>query len=301
MYPLLFFHLHQRPTRSNNIKSPTFCLWRSPVQSHEVDRRCYLRVHNDLTSLEELERKWQICFHPAKCTVISVSERRQLHHQTSQALHGHTLEEIGCGKYLGLNINKDLTRWKHINKNISKASKTLGFLRRNIGWCTPATKSTACTTLVRPSLECAVPVWNPHQITTIRGIDQVQRRAARIACNCCKENCSGCVPKLLDQLQWESLQHRRWNRVLWCVIRSNTSWLPLKYSQTKYYTSGDSRVRGNHNIRQTRVQRDIFYHSFFPRTTREWNRLPKYVLESGSLEVFRARVNTIPQIQTHHN
>ena len=138
-------------------------------------------VHNDLTSLGELERKWQICFHPEKCTVISVSERRQLHHQTSQALHGHTLEEIGCGKYLGLNINKDLTRWKHINKNISKAFKTRGFLRRNIGRCTPATKSTACTTLVRPSLECAVPVWNPHQITTIRGIDQVQRRAARIA------------------------------------------------------------------------------------------------------------------------
>jgi hypothetical protein len=44
MDPLLFFHLHQRPTRSNNIKSPTFCLWRSPVQSHQVDRRCYLRA-----------------------------------------------------------------------------------------------------------------------------------------------------------------------------------------------------------------------------------------------------------------
>ncbi|CAG2240800.1 PK [Mytilus edulis] len=58
----------------------------------------------------------------------------------------------------------------------------------------------------------------------------------------------------------------------------------------KYYASGDSRTRGNHKFRQTRVKRDVFYHSFFPRTTREWNKLPESVVESGSLEDFRARV-----------
>ena len=47
------------------------------------------------------------------------------------------LQIVDSGKYLGFNINKDLTWTKHINQNSEKASKTLGFLWRNLGRCTP--------------------------------------------------------------------------------------------------------------------------------------------------------------------
>jgi hypothetical protein len=50
------------------------------------------------------------------------------------------------------------------DQTIGKASKTLGFLRRNLGRCTTKTKATAYTTLVRPVLEYASPVWDPHQL-----------------------------------------------------------------------------------------------------------------------------------------
>jgi hypothetical protein len=137
-------------------------------------------LQNDLSSLEEWERKWQMCFHPEKCIVIRVPGKRQFH-QRSYTLHGHTLDVVDSGKYLGVTINKDLTWTKHINQTIGKASKTLGFLRRNLGRCTTKTKATAYTTLVRPVVEYASPVWDPHQITTTRDIEQVQRRAARFA------------------------------------------------------------------------------------------------------------------------
>ncbi|VDI32648.1 Hypothetical predicted protein [Mytilus galloprovincialis] len=52
--------------------------------------------------------------------------------RTSYSLHGHRLETIDSGKYLGLTISKDLTWSNHINQTIGKASKTLGFLRRNL-------------------------------------------------------------------------------------------------------------------------------------------------------------------------
>jgi hypothetical protein len=58
----------------------------------------------------------------------------------------------------------------------------------------------------RPVLEYASPVWDPHQITTTRDIEQVQRRAARFAYNCYQDNSTGCVTNLLNSLQWESLQ-----------------------------------------------------------------------------------------------
>ncbi|VDI06175.1 Hypothetical predicted protein [Mytilus galloprovincialis] len=104
----------------------------------------------------------------------------------------------------------------------------------------------------------------------------------------------GCVTKLLDQLQWESLQHRRWKQSL--VLCYKTQHQMIAIDPAKYYASGDSRTRGNHKFRQTRVKREVYmyYHSFFPRTTREWNKLPESVVESGSLEDFGARVNTIP-------
>ena len=132
-------------------------------------------LQNDLSSLEEWDRKWQMCFHPEKCIVIRVPGKRRFH-QTSYTLHGHTLDVVDSGKYLGVTINKDLTWTKYINQTIGKASKTLGFLRRNLGRCTIKTKATAYTTLVRPVLEYASPVWDPHQITTTRDIEQVQRR-----------------------------------------------------------------------------------------------------------------------------
>jgi hypothetical protein len=50
---------------------------------------------------------------------------------------------VDSGNYLGVTINKDLTWTKHINQTIGKASKTLGFLRRNLGRCTTKTKATA--------------------------------------------------------------------------------------------------------------------------------------------------------------
>ena len=254
-------------------------------------------LQNDLSSLEEWERKWQMCFHPEKCIVIRVPGKRQFH-QTSYTLHEHTLDVVDSGKYLGVTINKDLTWTKHINQTIGKASKTLGFLRRNLGRCTTKTKATAYTTLVRPVLEYASPVWDPHQITTTRDIEQVQRRAARFAYNCYQDNSPGCVTNLLNSLQWESLQERRWKQSLVMCYKIHHQLIPIE--PANYYTAGDSRTRGNHRLRQIRAKKDTYQHSFFPRSIREWNQVPSSVVDAGSLEDFEVRLNSIPWFSSQH-
>ena len=52
---------------------------------------------------------------------------------TTYTLHGHTLEVVYAIKYLGVTITESLTSDKHIGNITSKASRTLGLIRRNLG------------------------------------------------------------------------------------------------------------------------------------------------------------------------
>lgn len=119
-------------------------------------------LQDDLNKLQEWESRWQMNFHPEKCIVIQITSKRNPLIRNYQ-LHGHTLDAVEHGKYLGITINHDL-QWKtHINQTVGKASRTLGFLRRNLGRCKPEVKANAYITMVRPTLEYASTVWDPYQ------------------------------------------------------------------------------------------------------------------------------------------
>ena len=64
--------------------------------------------------------------------------------------------------------------------------------------------------LVRPHLEYACAVWDPHVISDVQKIEMVQRRAARfVACNYSRSD--GTVTNILSDLNWSNLQERRKN------------------------------------------------------------------------------------------
>ena len=65
--------------------------------------------------------------------------RHPFHNKLSMvinALHNHVLENISSAKYLGIKITDDLECGQHINEITSKATKTLGFLRKELDFCT---------------------------------------------------------------------------------------------------------------------------------------------------------------------
>ena len=49
-------------------------------------------------------------FHPEKCQVIRINLNRRFERQSNYRLHGHTLEVVDSGKYLGVHLTNDLTR-----------------------------------------------------------------------------------------------------------------------------------------------------------------------------------------------
>ena len=93
-------------------------------------------------------------------------------------------------------------QWSHhINGICKKASKVLNFIRRNLSKRSTEVKSTA---LVRPIMEYAASVWDPHQQYLIDNIEKIQRRAARWILSDYLQQSS--VTNMLNQLHWPTLQ-----------------------------------------------------------------------------------------------
>ena len=87
------------------------------------------------------------------------------HIQFEYTLHQQRLEQVQSAKYLGITISDDLDWGQHIYEISSKATKTLGFFRRNLAFAPRHNKEVAYKTLVRPKLEYAAPIWHPYHET----------------------------------------------------------------------------------------------------------------------------------------
>ena len=96
---------------------------------------------------------------------------------------------------------------QHISEISSKATKTLGFLRRNLAFAPRSTKEVAYKTLVWPKLEYAAPIWSPYSKLQINQVEKVQRLATRWTCRRWRNTSS--VGEMLDELEWPSLEARR--------------------------------------------------------------------------------------------
>ena len=104
-------------------------------------------------------------FNVAKCHSMRVtrhySHKQIIHDYT---LHRQTLENVQSAKYLGITIKENMDWGQHtcISDISSKATKTLGYLRRNLAFASRSNKEVVYKTLVRPKLEYAAPIWNPY-------------------------------------------------------------------------------------------------------------------------------------------
>ena len=114
---------------------------------------------------------------------------------------------LSYNQFIRQNIWEDLKWESHINSFFGKTNKTLGFLRRNLNIGYISVKEQAYKSLVRPSLEYACSVWDPHLISDINKIEMVQRRAAWYVTN--RQRNAFSVGDMPQHLKWRSPEDRR--------------------------------------------------------------------------------------------
>ena len=124
-------------------------------------------------------------FHPQKCLTMHITNKRNII-QSTYTIHNHKLQTTNTAKYLGIHIHIHSTlNWNtHINKTAQRANTTSAFLHRNIRTCPRKTKHLAYTTLVRPILEYASIIWDPHTASNIHKLETVHYNAAQSDTSC---------------------------------------------------------------------------------------------------------------------
>ena len=113
----------------------------------------------------------------AKCKYMVISRlRNRAIEPPSLMLNDQQVERVAQYKYLGVTITDDLSWTAHVNIIASKARKLTGLLYRQFyRWSSSPALLKLYTTLVRPHLEYAAPVWNPHlskDIVTLRNVQK---------------------------------------------------------------------------------------------------------------------------------
>jgi hypothetical protein len=250
----------------------------------------HIILQKDIDKLQIWEEKWQMEFNPSKCEVLHIStQKKKLNHQYS--IHNQPLQSVDKAKYLGMTISNDLKLNAHIEKITKKANSTLGLLKRNISTCPINVKKQAYTALVRPTIEYAATVWDPHRqlhaksSTNIDKIEKIQRRAARFIYSDYKQTSSPSV--MIRKLDLTPLEERRKQLKLTMLYKIINKEIAIPSSHLVKRSEG-SETKGHHqklHIPHSRIDRHL--HSFFPDTIRLWNNLPNENVNINNSTSFR--------------
>ena len=101
---------------------------------------------------------------------------------SSYKLNNTALEWYAAEKDLGVWITKDLTWYKQVNEQSSRANKLLGYLKTNTRFIVRIeVRRTLYLALVRPHLRYATQIWAAHVQSTelIVKPERIQRRATK--------------------------------------------------------------------------------------------------------------------------
>ena len=242
-------------------------------------------------------------FDAKKCYILSINGRSQHFY----SLDNEILKQVPSNPYLGVLISEDLKWSPHILNITKKASRTIGFLRRNLRNCPAACRRSAYMSLVRSITKYGSIIWDPYQKTDIDRLERIQHQAARFITGDYRSREVGCVSGMLRDHNIPPLQTRRRDARLTFMYRVVEGLVPAVPAQTyltpakpkrsvrakqfKDYTSVNVVAKFATNNSRCFVVPNYTYeqnkNSFFARTVPEWNNLEDSTVCATSTESFR--------------
>ena len=117
------------------------------------------------------------------------------------------LVSVTSARYLGVDISNSLSWNPHVDRIAGNAIHTLDFVQRNIKIKMSKIRERAYNTIVRPQLEYASAVWDPHTKVRTSQLEPVQRRAAGWTAS--NYDWQASATQIVQDLGWCTLEQRR--------------------------------------------------------------------------------------------
>ena len=174
----------------------------------------------------------------------------------SYSINETPLKEVVSHKHLGVLISNDLSWKSHVLAVAAKANRVLGLLKRTFGRCTEAIMA-GYVSIVRPMIEYACPVWNPHQQYLSDKLERLQRNASRWIIGKDVD-----YDERLSWLGWMDLKTRREYLSLVQLFKYIKGYSNIKLNNYVSFANGRTRSSNTCKIWKSFARTNILKYSF---------------------------------------
>ena len=241
-------------------------------------------LQKDLNTLVEWSKTWMMNFNFDKCHVLHIGNSNP---QVNYTMENVSIKSVQKEKDLGVIISSDLKQSNQCAEVVKTANKLVGFIGRSFTFKSEKIILTLYNSLVRPHLEYNVQFWSPYYKKDIEKLERIQRRLTKM------------VPRLrnksyeerLKELNLFTLSKRRLRGdliTLFKIFKGFTNMNPdnfLTLDRSNFTRNNGFKIIGK------RFKTNEAKHFFFNRVINIWNGLPSNVVDSGTIETFKIRLD----------
>lgn len=244
----------------------------------------YTVLQDMICRLEQWSITNYLSLHPLKCKYMIVSRKKSPSLPTEPLqLLGSELEQVRSYKYLGVLLTSDLSWSPHVTNICTKARKVLGLLyRRFYGSTSQDSLKQLYLSLVRPHLEYACQVWDPHLAGDKKAIESVQKFALKLA----TAKWDKSYNELLDLAELKPLEDRRAELKLGLLYKILNDLCFFPDGSWEFRNHWSSRTAHPKQLAVQFAHTNSYFYSFFPHTSSTWNTLDSACVLSDSYSSF---------------
>ena len=235
-------------------------------------------LNNDLHLIKQWAFQWKMQFNAdvnkQAVEVIFSCKRNKLAHPLI-FLNDIIVKQLPKHKHLGLTLDSKLTFDKHIQESIIKARKGIGVIRFMSKYLQRNVLDQLYKLYVHPPLDYCDVIYHRHDPTFklefTKKLESVQYSAALAVSGAWKGTD---MDRLYEELGWEPLYYRRWQRRLthfYKLVNLKTPQYLAQYIPEQRHNPYNLRRCNTYPIMSARTEH--FSHTYFPYCIREWNQL----------------------------